>query len=87
MRNSNVFPTKRDRILFNASETALLFSREILQLGFDERFIRTWEYYFIYCAAGFKSRTLGNYQAIPPPPPLFCRLIIVDLARRVCLFA
>ncbi|CAA6659196.1 unnamed protein product [Spirodela intermedia] len=38
--------------------------RKILELGFDERFIRTWEYYFIYCAAGFKSRTLGNYQIV-----------------------
>ncbi|XP_078427785.1 uncharacterized protein LOC144700210 isoform X2 [Wolffia australiana] len=37
---------------------------EILQLGFDERFVRTWEYYFIYCAAGFKTRTLGNYQIV-----------------------
>ncbi|OVA12781.1 Mycolic acid cyclopropane synthase [Macleaya cordata] len=35
---------------------------KILALGFDEKFIRTWEYYFIYCAAGFKTRTLGNYQ-------------------------
>ncbi|XP_029123577.1 uncharacterized protein [Elaeis guineensis] len=37
---------------------------KILALGFDEKFIRTWEYYFIYCAAGFRSRTLGNYQAV-----------------------
>ncbi|GJN04020.1 hypothetical protein PR202_ga21527 [Eleusine coracana subsp. coracana] len=37
---------------------------EILALGFDDKFIRIWEYYFIYCAAGFKSRTLGNYQRI-----------------------
>ncbi|KAL8139603.1 hypothetical protein V2J09_005624 [Rumex salicifolius] len=36
--------------------------RKILSLGFDEKFIRTWEYYFDYCASGFKSRTLGNYQ-------------------------
>ena len=34
----------------------------ILALSFDDKFIRIWEYYFIYCAAGFKSRTLGNYQ-------------------------
>ncbi|MFQ6628328.1 hypothetical protein Gotur_008302, partial [Gossypium turneri] len=26
------------------------------------KFIRTWEYYFDYCAAGFKSNTLGNYH-------------------------
>lgn len=37
---------------------------KILSLGFDEKFIRTWEYYFDYCAAGFKTRTLGNYQLV-----------------------
>ncbi|CAK9309260.1 unnamed protein product [Citrullus colocynthis] len=35
-----------------------------LELGFDESFFRTWEYYFDYCAAGFKSRTLGDYQIV-----------------------
>jgi len=33
-----------------------------MALGFNEKFIRTWEYYFDYCGAGFKSLTLGNYQ-------------------------
>ncbi|KAL1224823.1 hypothetical protein V5N11_012907 [Cardamine amara subsp. amara] len=33
--------------------------KEIMDLGFDDKFIRTWEYYFDYCAAGFKPRTLG----------------------------
>ncbi|KAM7253007.1 hypothetical protein ACFE04_025625 [Oxalis oulophora] len=37
---------------------------EILELGFDEKFIRTWEYYFDYCAAGFKTHTLGDYQVV-----------------------
>ncbi|KAJ7954670.1 Cyclopropane-fatty-acyl-phospholipid synthase [Quillaja saponaria] len=37
---------------------------QITALGFNEKFIRTWEYYFDYCAAGFKSRTLGNYQVV-----------------------
>ncbi|KAL3506178.1 hypothetical protein ACH5RR_031560 [Cinchona calisaya] len=37
---------------------------EIFELGFDEKFIRTWEYYFDYCAAGFKTCTLGNYQIV-----------------------
>ncbi|KAL1294787.1 hypothetical protein AAHE18_19G164900 [Arachis hypogaea] len=37
---------------------------EVLALGFDEKFIRTWEYYFDYCAAGFKSRILGDYQMV-----------------------
>ncbi|CAM8988394.1 unnamed protein product [Rhodiola kirilowii] len=37
---------------------------QILALGFDEKFIRTWEYYFDYCAAGFKTHTLGVYQVV-----------------------
>ena len=40
----------------------LKFLSEILALGFDKKFIKTWEYYFIYCAAGFKSLTAGDYQ-------------------------
>ncbi|XP_049936795.1 uncharacterized protein LOC116265647 isoform X4 [Nymphaea colorata] len=41
---------------------------KILILGFDEKFIRTWDYYFVYCAAGFRSRTLGNYQIVLSRP-------------------
>uniref|UniRef100_A0A804HTR5 Cyclopropane-fatty-acyl-phospholipid synthase n=1 Tax=Musa acuminata subsp. malaccensis TaxID=214687 RepID=A0A804HTR5_MUSAM len=37
---------------------------KILALGFDEKFFRTWEYYFMYRAAGFKSCTLGDYQIV-----------------------
>ncbi|XVF66432.1 hypothetical protein PTKIN_Ptkin10aG0035200 [Pterospermum kingtungense] len=37
---------------------------KIKALGFNDKFIRTWEYYFDYCAAGFKSNTLGNYQVV-----------------------
>jgi cyclopropane-fatty-acyl-phospholipid synthase len=37
---------------------------EILKLGFGEKFIRTWDYYFFYCAAGFKSCTLGVLQIV-----------------------
>ncbi|KAJ9700768.1 hypothetical protein PVL29_006200 [Vitis rotundifolia] len=37
---------------------------KIIELGFNEKFIRTWEYYFDYCAAGFKTRTLGDYQIV-----------------------
>ncbi len=32
---------------------------EVRQMGFDERFIRTWEYYFASCEAGFRTRNLG----------------------------
>ncbi|KAG6536226.1 hypothetical protein ZIOFF_001277 [Zingiber officinale] len=37
---------------------------KIVALGFDEKFVRTWEYYFIYCASGFKSCTLEDYQIV-----------------------
>nr|GEU95840.1 cyclopropane-fatty-acyl-phospholipid synthase [Tanacetum cinerariifolium] len=37
---------------------------KIRALGFDQKFIRTWEYYFDYCAAGFKTHTLGDYQVV-----------------------
>ncbi|KAL3634447.1 hypothetical protein CASFOL_021501 [Castilleja foliolosa] len=45
-------------------ENFLAKQRKIEDLGFDEKFIRTWEYYFDYCAAGFKTCTLGNYQIV-----------------------
>ena len=32
---------------------------EVRGRGFDERFIRTWEYYFASCEAGFRTRNLG----------------------------
>ncbi|VAH38546.1 unnamed protein product [Triticum turgidum subsp. durum] len=37
---------------------------EVLAQGFDERFLRIWEYYLIFSAAGFKSRALGDYQVV-----------------------
>ncbi len=32
---------------------------EILALGFDERFLRRWEFYLAYCAGGFAERAIG----------------------------
>ncbi|XLS71866.1 hypothetical protein HN51_028731 [Arachis hypogaea] len=37
---------------------------KILALGLNEKFIKTWEYYFDFLGAGFKSRTIGNYQIV-----------------------
>jgi hypothetical protein len=36
-----------------------VFCRKASALGFDEKIIRTWEYYFGYCAGMFKSHTFG----------------------------
>jgi cyclopropane-fatty-acyl-phospholipid synthase len=35
---------------------------EVLELGFDETFIRMWEFYLAYCEAGFRSGYLNDYQ-------------------------
>lgn len=35
---------------------------EVREMGYDERFIRMWDYYLNYCAAGFAERFLGTLQ-------------------------
>lgn len=37
---------------------------EVRALGFDERFIRKWNYYFKYCSAAFEMRNISVVQAI-----------------------
>jgi cyclopropane-fatty-acyl-phospholipid synthase len=36
----------------------------VRDLGFDERFIRMWDYYLSTCEAAFETRTLGNLQLV-----------------------
>mgnify|MGYP006079753587 FL=1 len=44
-------------------------SRESLQtLGFDEPFMRTWNYYLKYCEAGFATRNISVVQAVYTRP-------------------
>ena len=35
---------------------------EVLQLGFDERFIRLWEFYLAYCEAAFDKGNISLVQ-------------------------
>jgi hypothetical protein len=37
---------------------------KLKKLGFDDAFIRKWEYYFHYCEVGFKLRVLGDLQIV-----------------------
>ena len=37
-------------------------TKEIKELGFSDAFIRLWEFYFIYCEAGFLEKNIGDYQ-------------------------
>lgn len=36
----------------------------IRDLGFDDAFIRTWEFYFCYCEGGFRERAIGDVQML-----------------------
>ena len=45
---------RRWRANFNA-----VLATAVRPLGFDAQFIRTWNYYFCYCEAGFSTQTLG----------------------------
>ena len=35
---------------------------EVRGLGFDERFVRMWEFYLCYCEGGFRERIIGTVQ-------------------------
>lgn len=50
------------RSRFNAAK------EHILELGFDQRFIRIWNYYFSYCEAGFLSGPINTLQFVLARP-------------------
>jgi cyclopropane-fatty-acyl-phospholipid synthase len=37
-------------------------------LGYDEQFIRMWEFYFCYCEGGFAERAIGDVQMLLVKP-------------------
>ena len=37
---------------------------KIKELGFSDSFINLWEFYFVYCEAGFKEKNIGDYQFV-----------------------
>jgi cyclopropane-fatty-acyl-phospholipid synthase len=41
---------------------------QVLALGYDERFVRTWEFYLAFCEAGFRTRALHDYQLVLTRP-------------------
>jgi len=56
-----------------AWRAAFIAQRErVLSLGFDERFIRMWEYYLAYCEGSFRGRHVGDVQMLLTKP--MCRM-------------
>ena len=43
-------------------KTFLEQSRKILSQGFDDKFLRMWDYYFSYCEGGFRERVISTSQ-------------------------
>ena len=43
-------------------------SDRIRNLGFNDEFIRTWEFYFCYCEGGFRERAIGDVQILLTKP-------------------
>ena len=43
-------------------QTILAQRQRIFRLGYDERFLRKWEYYFAYCQAGFVNKIIDLAQ-------------------------
>lgn len=37
---------------------------DIRQLGYDEKFVRMWEYYLCYCEGGFREQVIGAVQML-----------------------
>jgi cyclopropane-fatty-acyl-phospholipid synthase len=56
------------RTLAEWRKTFLANRDKVLALGFDEFFIRTWDYYLAYCEAGFSTRNLGLVQMVLTRP-------------------
>ena len=52
---------------------------EIKALGYDEAFIRLWEFYFCYCEGGFLERTIGVVQVTAVKPDNIDTLHFSDL--------
>jgi cyclopropane-fatty-acyl-phospholipid synthase len=41
---------------------------EVRALGFDERFVRMWDFYLAYCEGGFRERSTGDVQMLLVKP-------------------
>jgi cyclopropane-fatty-acyl-phospholipid synthase len=49
-------------------ENFLARRAEVEASGFPKSFQRMWEFYFCYCEAGFRERTIGDFQLLLTRP-------------------
>jgi cyclopropane-fatty-acyl-phospholipid synthase len=74
-RTSNLFLHHLEDLGLSYAKTLHLWwetfnarSQDVLDLGFDDRFIRRWNYYLQYCEAAFTMRNISVVQAIYTRP-------------------
>jgi cyclopropane-fatty-acyl-phospholipid synthase len=53
--------------------------------GFDERFIRMWEYYLAYCEGGFRERSIGVAHLLLAKPGRIHRAFVSESASDSCV--
>ena len=41
---------------------------KVKDMGYSDEFLRMWDYYFIYCEAGFRERFIGDVQLVMAKP-------------------
>jgi len=58
---------------------------QVRGMGFDERFIRMWEYYLCYCEGGFAERFTGDLQLLFSKPLYRGESLLPPLERRAQL--
>jgi cyclopropane-fatty-acyl-phospholipid synthase len=73
--NTQLFVDETENIGVHYAETLRLWRErflsnvdEVRELGFDERFIRMWEFYFAYCEGAFLARYIGDLQLVLTRP-------------------
>jgi cyclopropane-fatty-acyl-phospholipid synthase len=49
-------------------ERFLANEQAVLELGYDARFVRTWDFYLAFCEAAFRVRALHDYQLVLTRP-------------------
>ncbi|MET0378422.1 MAG: cyclopropane-fatty-acyl-phospholipid synthase family protein, partial [Spongiibacteraceae bacterium] len=54
------------------SQRFLAQLERVRALGYDERFIRMWQFYLCYCEGGFMERSIGTHQILFAKPA--CRI-------------
>jgi cyclopropane-fatty-acyl-phospholipid synthase len=64
LQNMNNIGTHYAKTLFSWNQNLQQNKQKIVELGYPERLIKIWEYYFGYCQVGFETYLLDNLQLI-----------------------